>query len=113
MSVMTRPGQRSDQTAAAFDATAAADRFKPREVSAETTNALVTEAALNHAELLLLRDHFKTLFDLLVVAGPRFTSARRDAADMHNRAIRRLKGIRDEAKRRETQQADADLIEIG
>lgn len=83
-----------------------------RPVSAETANALVTEAPLTTPELVLLRDHFKALFDLLVMSGPRFTSGRRDAADMHNRAIRRMRGIRDEAKRREQQRADDDLMEI-
>jgi len=32
---------------------------------------------------------------------------------MHNRAIRRLRGIRDEAKRKETEREEDELLEIG
>ena len=84
-----------------------------RPVGAETANALITEAPLTTEELTALRDHYRVLYDLLKDSGPRFTQSLRDAVDMHNRAIRRLRGIRDEAKRRETEKADEDLIEIG
>ena len=83
-----------------------------REVSAETANALVTEAPLTNDELNLLREHFSGLHGLLTHSGPRFSNARRDAADMHNRAVRRLRGIRDEARRRAALEHDDELMEI-
>jgi hypothetical protein len=92
---------------------AAAERHDARPVGAETCNALVTEAPLTTAELTLLMTHFRALYDTLQISGPRFTTAGRDAVDMHNRTVRRLKGIRDEAKRRALVQEDSDLIEIG
>jgi hypothetical protein len=84
-----------------------------RPISAETANALVTEAPLTNAELDLLRTHFAALFKILEVSGPRFSNARRDAANMHDRAVRRLRGIRDEAKRRAAMQDEDELLEIG
>jgi hypothetical protein len=90
-----------------------AQRHNGRAVGAETTNALVTEAPLTTAELTLLMTHFKALHEALQASGPRFTQGARDAADMHNRAVRRLRGIRDEAKRKKQERADDDLLEIG
>lgn len=86
---------------------------EPRPISAETANALVTEAPLTTDELMLYREHYAALVVLLACSGPRFSSARRDAADMHNRAVRRLRGIRDEARRRATMQDEDQLLEIG
>ena len=84
-----------------------------RPVGAETANALITEAPLTTEELTALRDHYRVLYDLLKDSGPRFTQSLRDAVDMHNRAIRRLRGIRDEAKRKETEREEDELLEIG
>jgi hypothetical protein len=95
------------------DLKAAAERAVGRPVGAEMANALVTEAPLTTAELTLLMTHFRALYDALQISGPRFTQSSRDAVDMHNRAVRRLKGIRDEAKRREMERKDDDLMEIG
>lgn len=83
-----------------------------RPVTAETANALVTEAFLSTDELTMLREHYSALCMSLACSGPRFSSARRDAADMHNRAVRRLRGIRDEARRRATMEQEDDLLEI-
>ena len=91
---------------------AAAERAGGRPVGAETANALVTKAPLTTAELTLLMAHFRALYDALQISGPRFTQAGRGAVDMHNRSVRRLKGIRDEAKRREQERKDDDLVEI-
>ena len=84
----------------------------PRPVGAELANALVTEAPLSQAELHALREHFRDLESRCVISGPRFSNARRDAIDMHNRAVRRLRGIRDEIKRRAAMAEDDDLLEI-
>lgn len=83
-----------------------------RPVGADTCNALITEAPLSNAELDLLRLHFATLEQMLVNSGPRFSNARRDCVDMHNRAVRRIRGIRDEARRKATIQEDDALMEI-
>lgn len=84
-----------------------------RPVGAETANALITEAPLSVPELTVLREHFAALAALCSESGPRFANARRDAVDMHNRAVRRLRGIRDEARRRATLAEEDDLMEIG
>jgi hypothetical protein len=85
--------------------------IEPRPIGAETANALVTEAPLTTAELTLLAAHYRALAALCEASGPRFSNARRDAVDMHNRAIRRLRGIRDEARRRALEHED-ELLEI-
>lgn len=85
----------------------------PRPIGAETCNALITEAPLSTEELTGLREHFRVLYTMCEQSGPRFSNARRDAVDMHNRATRRLRGIRDEAKRQAALQEDEDLMEIG
>ena len=84
----------------------------PRPVGAETANALITEAPLTTEELELLRDHYAKLTALCETAGPRFSIPRRDAVDMHNRAVRRMRGIRDEAKRRAALEEEEQLLEI-
>lgn len=86
------------------------ERLRP--IGAETCNALITEAPLTPAELDGLRLHFAGLVATLEVSGPRFSNARRDAVDMHNRVVRRLRGIRDEAIRRATMAEDDALLEI-
>jgi hypothetical protein len=83
-----------------------------RPVGAETANALLTEAPLTTTELDALRTHYAALADMCEVSGPRFSNPRRDAVDMHNRAVRRMKGIRDEARRRATMAEEDDLLEI-
>lgn len=84
----------------------------PRPVGAETSNALITEAPLTNGELDMLRLHFAELAELCVVSGPRFSNARRDAVDMHNRAVRRMRGIRDEVRRRATMEDEDALLDI-
>lgn len=87
-------------------------RVLHRPVGAEIANALLTEAPLTSAELDALRTHYASLAALCEVSGPRFSNPRRDAVDMHNRAVRRMRGIRDEARRRATLEDEQDLLEI-
>lgn len=87
------------------------ERLRP--IGAETCNAIITEAPLTNAELDGLRAHFASLVASLEISGPRFSNARRDAVDLHNRVVRRLRGIRDEARRRATLAEDEDMMEIG
>lgn len=84
----------------------------PRVIGAETCNALVTNAPLTTEELTGLRAHFLALAGSLTVSGPRFTNARRDAVDMHNRAVRRMRGLKEEAVRRAALAEDMELLEI-
>lgn len=85
----------------------------PRPIGAELCNALITEAPLTTDELQRLRFHFAALEQMAVISGPRFSNARRDAIDMHNRAVRRLRGIRDEVRRRAALAEEESLLEIG
>lgn len=83
-----------------------------RPIGAELCNVLITEAPATTDELHALREHFLSLHQALTVSGPRFSNPARDAVDMHNRAVRRLKGIKDEARRRAALEVDPELLEI-
>jgi len=83
-----------------------------RPIGAELCNVLITEAPATNEELDALRLHFRDLESALRISGPRFSGPRRDAIDMHNRAVRRMKGIRDEARRRAALEEESELIEI-
>jgi hypothetical protein len=83
-----------------------------RPVGADTCNALITEAPLTNEELDLLRVHFAALEQMMVISGPRFSNARRDAVDLHNRAVKRMRGIRDEVRRRAAMETEEELMEI-
>jgi hypothetical protein len=84
-----------------------------RPIGAELCNTLITEAPATIPELHTLRMHFAEVERLLVLSGPRFAGPRRDAIDMHNRAVRRIKGIIDERKRRQALEDEPQLMEIG
>lgn len=97
---------------AAVQQMAVANPYTGRPVGAEMCNCLVTEAPLSRAECDHLRKHFAELERMLVVSGPRFSNARQDAVVFHNKAVRRLKGIRDEIKRRAALAEEDELLEI-
>ena len=85
--------------------------YTGRPIGADICNALITDAPLTTAELNLLREHFSTLERLCVISGPRFGPPRQIAVDFHNRAVRRLKGIKEEARRRAMDDEEG-LLEI-
>jgi hypothetical protein len=109
---MTNPRAVTAKGDVAIKAPVAPPRPMVRPVGADTCNALITEAPLTNEELDLLRVHFAGLERMMVISGPRFSNARRDAVDMHNRAVKRMRGIRDEVRRRATMQEDDELMEI-
>lgn len=74
----------------------------------QTANALITGAPADDDQLQAARAHFRTLSEMLTVSGPRFANAARDAAGLHNTAIRRLREADQERRRRAARQADAD-----
>lgn len=84
----------------------------PRPIGAEICNAIVTNAPLTGDELTTLLAHFRALADTCAISGPRFSNARRDAIDMHNRIIRRIRGEREEAARRAALDVEDPLLEI-
>lgn len=83
-----------------------------RPIGAELCNVLITESPVTIPELHVLRQHFSEVEKLLVLSGPRFAGPRRDAIDMHNRAVRRIKGIIDENRRRQALADEPELLEI-
>ncbi len=86
---------------------------RDRPMGVEVCNALVTGAPLRDGELLAMIGHFRALHELLVVSGPRFSAAGRDAVDLHNRSVRRLRETREEAARRQAQRdVPPELMEI-
>lgn len=82
-------------------------------MSVHLANALLTGAPVSEAEMRCVIEHAKALHAMLVVSGPRFANAARDAIDLHNRAVRRLKGMREEAwRKRALLDDDEPLLEI-
>lgn len=79
-----------------------------------TANALVTGSPLDEPELRHAMQHFRDLAERLQISGPRFGTAHRDAVDLHNRAVRRLRETRAEREVRERRAAEAadGLIEL-
>lgn len=94
MTILTRP---QDHTPAADTLP---DDEAPPEMSVRLANALVTAAPMSLAEMHCCREHFRAMIGLLDRSGPMFSPMRRQAVDMHNRAVRRLNGIREEERRR-------------
>lgn len=86
--------------------------YTGRPVGADTCNALITEAPLTQDELHALRVHFAALERLCVISGPRFGPARQVAVEFHNRCVRRIKGLKEEAKRRAAMEEEPELLEI-
>lgn len=86
--------------------------YTGRPVGADTCNALITDAPLTQDELHTLRLHFAGLERLCVISGPRFGQARQIAVEFHNRCVRRIRGIKEEAKRRAALEEDEELLEI-
>lgn len=93
MTVLTRPDDTAPIIPTPPDAAA-----KP-EMSVRLANCLVTSAPMTQAELHCCREFYFGMLRMFDVAGPIFSSMRRQALDMHNRSVRRLNGIREEARR--------------
>lgn len=104
MTILTRPNDSSPTIPAPPDAPE-----KPV-MSVQLANALVTSAPMTVAELHCTREHFYALLRMFDISGPLFSPMRRQALDMHNRAVRRLNGIREEARRRA--EDDERILEI-
>lgn len=64
---------------------------QPPVMGVEISNAIVTRAPLTIEQLVCAIDHYAALEAMLRRSGPRFTNARRDAADMHNRTLALLR----------------------
>ncbi len=109
MAVITRPehGQRPPTTEE--------EPFGPPEpMNTRLANALLTESPMNRTQLDTVRLHFQELARMMLISGPTFSPMRRQAVDMHNRAVDRINGIleRNEAKRREREMEEVMLLKI-
>src|SRR5580658_6322192 len=98
MVIITRPeqGERAPVTEA--------EPYGPTEpMNVRLANALVTQAPMTRAQLETVRAHFKLLAHMCIQSGPGFSPMRREAVNMHNKAVDRINGVieRNEAKRRE------------
>lgn len=80
----------------------------------QTANALITGAPIAVDQLHAAKAHFETLATLLSRSGPRFANPQRDAANMHNKAVARIRESIVEARLRETRAVEAasGLVEI-
>lgn len=87
------------------------DGADPPVMSVPLSNSLLTAAPMSRAELECCRAHYRTLLDMLTVSGPIFSGQRRVAIDMHNKAVRRLNGIREDERRRAMEDEDV-ILEI-
>jgi hypothetical protein len=104
MTVLTRPDDTAPTIAAPPDAPE-----KPA-MTVRLANCLVTSAPMTTAELKCCHEHYYALLLMFDISGPIFSSMRRQAVEMHNRAVRRLNGVREEAKRRA--EDDERILEI-
>lgn len=59
----------------------------------DIANAIVTSAPLTAQQLEVALEHYEGLNAMLQVSGPRFVNAKRDAVDMHNRALTLLRQL--------------------
>ena len=80
-------------------------------MSVALSNSLLTSAPMSRADLDCCRVHYRALLDMLDRSGPIFASQRRMAVDLHNKAVRRLNGIREEERRRSVEDEDR-ILEI-
>lgn len=83
-------------------------------MNVQTANALVTGAYIDEAQLDEARTHFKALVDLTSISGPRFANAHRDAVNVYNLCIRRMRESREDAlvRQRQAQERAAGLTEL-
>ena len=108
MTVLTRPEDKPVTTTTLADAAAP----QMPKMTVRLSNALITNAPMSKIEIHAVRLHFLSLSALLDVSGPTFASMRRQAIDMHNRAVRRLNDVVDWEKRQATFEDDGKLLEI-
>lgn len=90
------------------------DEADPTPMAPQTSNALITGAPCNDEQLHAARRHFLAVETLLSISGPRFANARRDAAGLHNTAVRRLResAVDREAREQRHREAAAGLTEL-
>ena len=76
------------------------------EMLIQTANALTTGAPVSEEQLRLAAAHYQTLAELALKSGPRFSNAARDAVNLQNVCVRRLRETRDEARQRAIRHAE-------
>ena len=88
---------------------------RPVAMTIQTANALVTHAPISEEQLRAGMAHFKALAALTAVSGPRFANANRDAINLHDVCVRRLRETIAEAEVRERRHREAmdGLVELG
>ena len=103
-----------EPTAKATSADAKAKAPVAPTMNVQTANALITGAPVTEEMLRLAMKHFAALETLLSISGPRFGNARSEAANMHNKAVARLRENEIERRLREARHRDAmsGLVEI-
>jgi hypothetical protein len=107
MAVLTRPeaGERAPETAAE-------PHGPPEPMNTRLANALVVGAPMTRVQLDTVRLHFEKLAQMMLISGPAFSPMRRAAVDMHNKTVRRINAINEEARRRARDEEDERLLEI-
>ena len=80
----------------------------------QTANALITGAPISEEQLRAAMPHYAALVRLLSISGPSFSVSMRQAVEMHNKAVRRLKENLEEKRARERQHREAmdGLVEL-
>ena len=96
-------------------ATEAAAAPMPPGMTIQTANALVTHAPISEEQLRAAMAHFKALAALTGVSGPRFANANRDAVNLHNVCVARLRESREAALRRDVRHREVmeGLVDLG
>jgi hypothetical protein len=84
----------------------------PEPMSVRLANALVTQAPMTMTQLDTVRLFYEHLAAMLLAAGPTFSPTRAQAVILHNTAVRRINGWRDDIRRRAREEEEAKLLEI-
>jgi hypothetical protein len=72
-----------------------------------TANMLLTGGPIEEDQLRAAVAHFRGLAEMCVRSGPRFGGSHREAINLHNLAVRRLRESSEEKKARERREAEA------
>lgn len=97
--------QRIGITDADLEREAAMPRAAP-EMVIQTANALTTGAPISEDQLRLAAVHYQALAEMALKSGPRFSNAARDAVNLQNVCVRRLRETLDEKRTRAIRHAE-------
>lgn len=82
-------------------------------MSVYIANSILTNAPMTAAQMECAREYYRDLAGRLIQGGPRFHHARKDAIDMHNRVVSRIRGERERMAfelRRQAEESEGNVL---